>query len=171
MPKMLERDTGVYLITNVANQKVYVGSAAFSLTKRIRWHRERLSKGLHNNVHLQRAWEKYGAICFDFTILLRCPPEECLKNEQLYMDKLKAADPEFGYNVNPIAGSNLGRVWSLETRQKSSGTRKGKLKTPEHRAKIAAALKGKKKSAEHIEKITAKKRGRKRAWRDRAGGE
>jgi predicted GIY-YIG superfamily endonuclease len=52
-------DSGIYVIANTINGKVYVGSAVH-LAARIRDHSMRLSRGIHPNGKLQRAWSKYG---------------------------------------------------------------------------------------------------------------
>lgn len=75
------------------------------------------------------------------------------------MDEYQSADPQYGYNVNPIAGSNRGMKWGEETRAKVSAAGRGKPKSPEHRAKIAAALRGRKKPIEQVRKMAESRKG------------
>lgn len=169
MPRSVRR-TGVYRITNVVNGKVYVGSASFCLERRMSGHRNSLANGAHHNRHLQRSWNKHGPTCFRFDVLEYCDPEECVRREQFFIDSLSAADPRFGYNISPTAGSNLGikhtinhraktsaalraRVTKPETRAKRSATLLGHPVSPETRAKVAAARLGKPLSPTHREKV------------------
>jgi group I intron endonuclease len=139
---MAVRLTGVYLIRNNVTGKVYVGSASHSLLGRIRHHRDRLHLGLHHNRHLQRAWRRYGAKAFTFRILAHCPPDRCLTLEQEYIDRLRAADPRYGYNISPTAGNSRGVKHTEEFRRKVSENLRGRVASPETRAKRSASLMG-----------------------------
>lgn len=154
-------DSGIYEIVNLANGKRYIGSAV-RLGMRCREHRSRLVTGKHRNRVLQNAWTKYGADCFQFNVLLRCPTEDLIGHEQRFIDTIA---PE--YNLCPTAGSSLGRVPSAETRAKIAAKLRGRKHTTprgeEWRAKLAAAHRGKPKTAASIEKMRATKRGKKLA--------
>lgn len=113
--------SGIYIIKNLTSLKLYVGSA-LNLYKRWSNHKSDLNKNKHPNFHLQRAWLKYGEIAFVFEVLEYCEKEKLIEREQFYIDTLK---PE--YNLNPKAGSNLGRKWSNEVKEKM---RQAKLKLP-----------------------------------------
>ncbi len=135
--------TGVYCILNVIDGKRYVGSSSVSLAGRIRSHREALRKGGHYNRYLQRAWNKYGAKAFRFLVLESCWPTYCIAQEQYWIDYFQSADPEFGYNLSPTAGSMLGfhhskdsRIYSQEYHQLKSEIQKGIWADPEYREKI-----------------------------------
>jgi group I intron endonuclease len=58
--------SGVYIIRNTVNDKVYVGSAKKS-SSRYSGHLYQLRKGVHHSVTLQRFVQKYGleALVFD----------------------------------------------------------------------------------------------------------
>lgn len=148
--------SGVYQILNLVNGKRYIGSAKCF---RIRWngHRAKLERGAHHSKHLQASWRKHGAESFEFQILEGCDPEDLLKREQAWMDKLA---PE--YNICPTAGNTLGRRHSRETRLKISRRHTGRKMPPrseEHRRKLSEAHAGKKKP-EHV--IRALQEGRRR---------
>ena len=49
--------SGIYKITNPENQYFYIGSS-YDINNRWRKHLERLTKGNHPNIHLQRAYNK-----------------------------------------------------------------------------------------------------------------
>lgn len=181
MPRWPDRlKTGVYLIRNRVNGKVYVGSAAQSLTERWTTHRKSLRRGTHYNEYLQRAWDRYGERAFEFVVLIRCQSGDCVRVEQAFIDRLDATNEEKGYNQCKIAGGTLGFKWTEESKAKMSATRKrqcasqeyremvgerfSKPKTLEHREKLRAANLGKKNgplSAETKAKIGSKLKGRK----------
>ena len=114
---------GVYQIRHLESGKRYIGSCASKggLWKRWIIHKHRLRKGNHHSIHLQRAWNKYGADAFVFEILLYCDPNDCLVYEQMAFD---CYDPK--YNICKIAGNSLGRKVSSLTRQKLSDAHSGK---------------------------------------------
>lgn len=98
--------SGIYQIKNLINQKRYVGSAV-SLTSRKSVHFKSLRENRHYNIHLQRAWNKYGEEHFKFEILEVCSKRSLIEKEQYYLDKL---NPE--YNIHRIAGSPLGQKYT-----------------------------------------------------------
>lgn len=152
-------ETGVYCILNTVNNKRYVGSSSLSVLKRIGRHRRLLRDRSHPNNHLQAAWIKYGENSFEFYVLYLCPPKDCLRLEQIWIDVYRSYDNELGYNNSPTAGSSRGTVLGEETRKKMSVASTGRYhteetkarmsrvqtelgdnnKTPEHRAKLRAA--------------------------------
>ena len=158
--------TGVYCITNTVNGKVYIGSAAGrgGIAGRWRQHKHAMIHGLYcsKHSHLQRAWDKYGISAFQFSVLLLCPPEWCIANEQMFIDQFKATDRKYGYNTNPIAGSRLGTKMPAEAVEKTAAALRGRKLSEEHKAKVSASLKGLKRTPEEIEKSAAARRGLKK---------
>ena len=57
--------SGIYQIRNIANGKVYVGSAA-KFSRRFNDHKRKLNNGRHHSIKLQNAWNKNGAESFVF---------------------------------------------------------------------------------------------------------
>ena len=145
--------SGIYIILNLENQNIYVGSA---VVIRKRWweHRTALRCGGHDNSHLQRAWNKYGENAFEFKVWIFCEPVILLHYEQMKIDSFEW---DMLYNISPTAGSTLGQKngpLSPEQRADISALHKGnkynlgKKHTPEHRAKNSKANKGRKLSSE-----------------------
>jgi len=134
--------TGVYMIRNRVNGKVYIGSAAGGFNKRWNLHRHLLREGKHDNRHLQSAWTQDGEAAFEFLVIARCSPEWCLVVEQIHIQANHALDPDCGYNIEAVVGHGmLGRKHSPESRAKMSASRKKYVFTPERRKKHSDALK------------------------------
>ncbi len=119
---MQNNEAGIYKITNLINNKIYIGSAARSFRKRWNEHKSGLKNNRHTNHHLQSAWNKYGENSFEFKILEECSNDVILEREQYYLDLMK---PE--YNKCLFAGNSKGRPCSNETREKISKANKGTL--------------------------------------------
>lgn len=94
--------TGVYKITNLINNKFYIGSTSNSFYNRYHQHISDYKLDKKSIKILYRAFDKYGFENFEFTILHICEKEECIKYEQQYIDL--GTD----YNCCPTAGSMLG---------------------------------------------------------------
>jgi group I intron endonuclease len=136
--------SGIYKIKNIVNNHTYVGSAV-NIEQRWRSHKSYLNNNKHHSVYLQRAWNKYGADCFEFSVIELCFPFFLIAREQSWINKI---NPE--YNISPTAGSSLGVKLSEETRSKLSAAHKGKTShnlgkkmSLDQRAKLSVAHKGK----------------------------
>ena len=122
------RQSGIYKILCKPTGKIYIGSAVW-LAKRKRHHREAFLAGTHYNSYLQKAWNKYGADAFEFSVLEYCEKEKLIDREQYFIDTLNATDHRLGFNLQPKAGSNLGIVFGIKARENMSAAGKGKLCT------------------------------------------
>lgn len=143
---------GIYKIKNLTNGKYYIGSAA-NFYKRMEQHLYYLKKNIHHSIHLQRAWNKYGAHVFIFGLIEEVNDQkQLIQREQFYIDTLA---PE--YNVCPTAGSRLGSLQTKETIEKirKNATKfwLGKNLSEDTKKKIGDANRGHKHSAEAIAKI------------------
>lgn len=94
---------GIYKITCIPNNKIYIGSSK-NIKKRFFNHISSLKHGKHENAYLQHAFNKYGIDNFKFEVIEECLLEELIQREQYWIDKLKSASPEYGFNICPIAG-------------------------------------------------------------------
>ena len=104
--------SGIYAIVNTTNDKVYIGSAVY-IKVRLSVHKKHLIAGTHVNIHLQRAWDKYGDGAFVFTIIERCEKDKLIEREQYWIDELEPS-----YNILKKAGSFLGYKASVESNEK-----------------------------------------------------
>lgn len=129
----LNKRSGIYIIKNIIDGKIYVGSAC-NLKSRINNHIWSLRKNKHANIKLQRAYDKYGENSFTFNVLEFVDidrddsrfKEILLEREQYWIDKTRACERGVGYNIMTKAGSNIGYVPTEETRKNISKKHKGK---------------------------------------------
>jgi group I intron endonuclease len=123
------RKIGIYKITNLVNNKFYIGSTRDSFLMRLRKHREMLKSNRHPNAYLQSAYNKYGGDSFEFSILEIIDNKKLiLEKEQEYITKLRCFEKNIGYNLDP----NVYRhIRSLDTTNKISNTLKRRYKNGE----------------------------------------
>ena len=151
---------GVYSIQNKINGKVYVGSTN-NFAWRWRQHQSALRRKDHHNIHLQRAWDKYGPEAFEFQILLIYSGKGLAEWKGEIIALVGACDPQCGYNMDPIVEGR--RVVSVETRQKIRNALLGRRNGPpsqETRDKISKTHMGMTASVETRAKIGASSKGR-----------
>jgi group I intron endonuclease len=110
-------DCGVYVIRNVNNNKVYVGSS-IRIKTRIKQHKHHLKSGEHHSLWLQRSWNKHGEDSFEFTVILFCSKKDVLFYEQRAIDGMDAHRSKGGYNMYPTAGSCAGIKRTQAEREK-----------------------------------------------------
>jgi group I intron endonuclease len=161
MSDPLPTTSGIYKITCTANKRIYIGSAA-NLRQRKNLHAHELRQNKHGNRHLQRAWNKYGEQAFTFEVLELVLPISLTAREQYWINKLKPFGRK-GFNILTEAGSNLGRKFSPEVREKNRQARLGRKRSPESIEKSRQAHLGSKRSPEARENMRAWQRGRKQS--------
>lgn len=140
-------NNGIYKITNISNNKFYIGSCSSKtfLYERLIHHREDLINNKHCNNYLQRSYNKYGINSFYYEIIEYCLPENCIEKEQYWIDLLKPH-----YNLCKIAGSSFGRKVSIETSKKISLSNKKFWSNKENREKMLIALSNRRKKPKKI---------------------
>lgn len=95
--------SGIYKITNIKNNKIYIGSSK-NINRRWNEHKRCLKNNDHHSGHLQNAWNKYGEENFKFEILEIVSNEDELKNiEQKWLDETQCYKKEIGYNISKNA--------------------------------------------------------------------
>jgi group I intron endonuclease len=90
------------MIKNKIDGKKYYGSAK-NINKRWVRHKNDLNKNQHQNIKLQRAWNKYGSDNFQFIVLEECSFDELLITEQKYLNQ----NPEYNIGKKSSGGDNL----------------------------------------------------------------
>lgn len=116
--------TGVYKILNVINDKFYIGSSV-NVEGRWKAHINELNNGIHNNKHLQNAWNKYGQDNFKFELLEEVSKEHLRERETFYLQSTNCTNPDIGYNLLDNANIGLGVHASKIVRKKISDACKG----------------------------------------------
>lgn len=152
--------TGVYIIKNLVNGKVYIGQSK-NVRERIYKHKSRLRHGVHKNSHLQNAFRKYGEKAFWFGPLCECLEDELDQRERVWIEWYRATNRKHGYNLE--SGGHAQKTMSEETRRKISERLNGRICGPlseEHRRKVSEGNKGKPKSEEHKHNLSEAWKGR-----------
>lgn len=91
----------IYTIKNLVNNKIYVGSTK-NFKSRKSSHLTNLRNQRHHCIHLQRSFNKYGELNFEFTVHKYLQESDDLFiEEQLAIDTLK---PE--YNIGAVGGGD-----------------------------------------------------------------
>lgn len=112
----------IYCITNLINNKKYVGQTMSKYGYKIRWreHKKCLRNNNHKNNHLQNAWNKYGEKSFEFILLHEfiCNTEKELKDmldkiEIYYINKWDLLNRDMGYNI--ASGGSNGNPFASKT--------------------------------------------------------
>lgn len=107
--------TGIYIIRNTVNNKVYIGSA-IDIKKRWRDHKWCLKENKHHNPHLQASYNKYGLENFKFIIGLKCNFDDLLLEESKLIKKFKSQNNLHGYNINDPKQIQLGKKCKDDTK-------------------------------------------------------
>nr|DAF93427.1 MAG TPA: intron associated endonuclease [Myoviridae sp. ctshb19] len=94
---------GLYLIVCTRNKKSYVGRSE-DIDKRIRSHFYTLRKGIHQNVNLQRDYDKYGPDAFETKRMKLRTLRECMEAEQYHLDSGKH---KYNIGKSNTCGDNL----------------------------------------------------------------
>lgn len=137
--------SGIYKIVCSANGRQYIGSSK-DMPNRWENHRRKLESKLHDNNHLQNAWNKYGSSVFEFNVIEYT--DNLLIREQHWID---AAEKNSLFNMCFIAGappSPLGRKMKDSTKTKIVKILTGHKVSEQTRQKISKSLKGRRLSPE-----------------------
>lgn len=113
---MLKRKPCIYAIENLVNRKRYIGQTNRSFEERKRNHISKLRRGVHDNIHIQGAWNKYGEESFSFKVLVHCNTEDLDFLERKFINNFETLDKNKGYNLE--SGGSLSKILSMETRNK-----------------------------------------------------
>lgn len=161
----LSKKSGVYIITNIINNKVYIGETT-NLESRLIEHLRRLLSNKHVNEHLQNAVNLYGIETFGFDVLEFCESKDTKKREHYWVVNLHALDKEKGYNIKPTHPDKI-NLRSKETSKKIYETKQKKALergywfSEEDIKKRVISRKGYTHSEETKRKIGEKSKGRK----------
>lgn len=105
----------IYKIYCTANDKTYIGSTTQPVKNRWSSHRSMLNRNIHDNIHLQRSWNKYGEDLFVFKVVQECSVDELISTEKYWIDN---TDNLFNINLNPQKSPMFGRNHTKQSRDK-----------------------------------------------------
>ena len=125
--------TGIYRITNLKNNKVYIGQAV-DIEKRLEGHKRNLRGNYHINKHLQNAWNKYGEENFKFEIIEECEEDKLTEREQYWIDYYGGINDIINYNLRD---ADMRGHLSEETKMKMSEYWKGRTFSIETKRKMS----------------------------------
>lgn len=117
--------SGIYKITCIANDKFYIGKS-INIDNRWKAHKRKLHCKDHDNIHLQRCFDKYGINSLRFEILCICEDPYMTELEQKLIDLY--VNEELCVNINQSSTSppsRLGHKHSDETKTKMILSRSG----------------------------------------------
>ena len=148
MKSFLRLNNGVYKITNLITNDLYIGSSACKkgFLNRFEHHKHSLRRNLSPCLKLQNSWNKYGEDNFSFEIIEVCSLKKCIEREQYWLDLLKPS-----LNILTTAGNSLGAIHTETTKNKISEKlkgvniwSKGRKLSKEHKINIGKTNKGRK---------------------------
>lgn len=116
---------GIYCIKNLVDGKTYIGQSTRMLN-RMREHKWKLHKNKHDNIYLQRAYNKYGSNNFKFYVLCYCEPFVLDMYETSAILSYRSSSKNFGYNLE-LGGNGKSKTISDETRKKQHDSHVGKI--------------------------------------------
>jgi group I intron endonuclease len=116
----------IYKITNLINQKIYIGYTTRSLERRFNCH---IVDSKNPKYPIQRAIKKYGKANFAIEVIDFADSfEELCQKEILWIGRLDSMNPKVGYNLTKGGGGQLGRVQSTEEKAKRVKNRQQRIK-------------------------------------------
>jgi group I intron endonuclease len=105
--------SGIYGIFNTISGKIYVGQAISKdgIGGRLSEHQWDLEKNQHDNIHLQRSWNKRGDHAFAFLMLetfKEVTPDTATQRECFWINYFGSKNDDLGYNINDPKNGRLG---------------------------------------------------------------
>lgn len=128
---------GIYVIENLINKKVYVGSS-INIIQRLGHHRSSLKHNKHHNILLQNSYNKYSKEYFDYAIIELVIRENLKEREEYWINLLNACSRNCGYNVESEARVPFRKKY----KNTLSKVLKGIPKTKEHAKNISKGKTG-----------------------------
>jgi group I intron endonuclease len=165
IPSEHAKASGIYIIRNSIHHKVYVGSTK-NFYQRHKAYISGFARSKNVNSHLLNFANKHGIDTLSFELLLLCPEDELLAQEQIFVDLHKSAQSQYGFNAAPIVARNAGWKATPEQRARYSAANIKKHEDPAYLAKLSASRTGMKRPDGTGAKIAATKIGKPRRPED-----
>jgi group I intron endonuclease len=102
-------ESGIYLIKNIVNNKIYIGSAK-DINRRWVQHKSSLRLQTHHSKKLQNGFNKYGVDAFVYSIVELCSEDAMMIKEQYWIDLLT---PWYNVSLKAVSGGTTlkGKPW------------------------------------------------------------
>lgn len=129
--------SGIYVIRNTKNGKVYIGKA-LCIYRRIKDHVTALNKKVRDreNEHFINAWHLYGADSFEYFVVEYIEGETLIAERELFwMKHFNSLNEKFGYNKRE--DSSTGLIVSSTTRDKLRNAQNKRFEDPKEREKCS----------------------------------
>lgn len=126
----------IYEIRNVKTNTLYIGCTK-SIDTRWKEHKTKLNANTHENLYLQRAWNKYGSEMFKFTKIQTVSN----KKEMFDLEKILISECSNKYNIAPggYGGDNITNHPQLDVVKKNmSDSQKKRYERDGERSKCNA---------------------------------
>ena len=143
----------IYLITNLVNNKKYVGQ--HNTPDNMKRYSKHWAASKTSNTPLYKAFKEFGKENFKIETLCICPLESLYNLEGYYAEIYDSYIWENGYNAQWCGQVQTGYTHSEEARKKISDAHKGKVYSEETRKKITEACKRRIHSEESRKKRSA----------------
>ncbi len=128
----------VYKITNIVNNKVYIGITNQGHSVRYRHHIYEANSGSTFKVH--RAFAKYGEENMKIEVLDNCICDKSAKLAEIsYIKEYNSMNDSFGYNMTTGGDGTFGRKHSEETKAKIREKAIGRKATEETKSRMRKA--------------------------------
>jgi len=113
----------IYKVTNLTNNKIYIGKTIHTLETRKLQH---IRESKKPTFKFHRALKKYGIDNFSWEVIFECNNEDDLNNKEVEFIQIFDSYNN-GYNMTLGGDGVSGRIPSIETRNLWSRQRKGKV--------------------------------------------
>lgn len=152
------KQAGIYIIRDLENNKVYVGSSKNPQNRKYE-HFSNLRNNKHKNEHLQNAWNKYGERNFVFEIVENCNLNNLIEREIYFINKFDSLVNTNGYNKLKPSGTHF--IHSEESIGKMKFSRKDYRPTKETKQKTSKTMSEKPLTEKRLEILKKMQEGRK----------
>lgn len=110
----------IYRITNLINNKIYIGQTSRKLSKRILEYKKSFLYNNQQNTHLQNSFNKYGFENFKFEVIdIAQNINELNEKEINYIKQYNSTNKKIGYNIESGGKNSIPTTETLEKMSKS----------------------------------------------------